>query len=95
MCGPIDAGTASIGLSAEVQALLEVGMCCTLTGGDTPETVCIVGLSMARLVHPTYFAHPAGSLLTILEGICVSSNTSTVITCGPLDVGSTSINLSF
>merc|ERR1719424_924723 len=93
-CGPIEAGATSIDLSAEMQALMEVGMCFTLSGGGNSEEICIAGLAPVQLVSPTQFAYPAGSTLTLLEGVSAPSNTSVVIPFGPLEAGATSIDLS-
>ncbi|CAK0870179.1 unnamed protein product, partial [Prorocentrum cordatum] len=85
-CGPLEAGATSIDIPAGAEALVSVGTCLTLAGGNNSETVCISGLGQdqMQLVHPTLFAHPAESTLTLLEGVFASSNTTLVITCGPL-----------
>ncbi|CAK0831354.1 unnamed protein product [Prorocentrum cordatum] len=62
-------------------------MCFTLEGGGNSETVCIAGLQVEtasqrlslalilvlQLVSPTEFAYPAGSTLTWLPGVSISS----------------------
>merc|ERR1719277_38614 len=92
--GPLEAGSTSLNLSAETEALLEVGMCFDLAGGGNSETVCIASLAPVQLVNPTQFAYPEGSILTFLEGAFSSSNTSLGLTVGPLEAGATTINLS-
>jgi hypothetical protein len=92
-CGPVEAGAMSINLSAEVEALMQVGMCFTLAGGGTSETVCIASLGPVQLVSPTQFAYPAGSTITLLEGV-FSDGTTLIISCGPIAAGATSIEVS-
>ncbi|CAK0831352.1 unnamed protein product [Prorocentrum cordatum] len=77
--GPVEAGATTLNLSAELEDLLEVGMCFTLAGGGNSEPVCIAGLAPVQLVSPTQLAYPAGSAFTLLEGAYVPSNTTMII----------------
>jgi hypothetical protein len=94
-CGPLEAGATSIDIPAEAEALLSVGMCFALAGGNNSETVCIsgIGQDQIQLVSALQFAYPADSTLTLLEGVISSSNTSLIITCGPIEAGVTSIDI--
>ena len=94
MCGPIDAGTMLIDLPAEVETLLQVGVCYTLTGGDYSGTACIAGSSPLQLMSLTQFARPACSWLTPPEGVSVFSNSSKAFTRGQFEAGATSRDLS-
>ncbi|CAK0902592.1 unnamed protein product [Prorocentrum cordatum] len=70
-------------------------MCFILAGGSNSETVCMSGSGQdqIQLVNPTQFAHPAESTLALVEGVSSSSNTTLVITCGPRQAGSMSIDI--